>query len=131
MNFSFKNLWLPCCSPLHYQKQTKKQCTLYYWPSKPITAWKVYKYGVFSGPYFPTFGLNTERYGVFNPNAGKYGPKNFRILSLFAQCIWRKICLINKGMLASAKKAQKRGRESRLNFKEVLYLLHLAKKSSD
>ena len=22
------------------------------------------KYGVFSGPYFPSFGLNTERYGV-------------------------------------------------------------------
>ena len=29
----------------------------------------------FSGPYFPTFGLNTKRY-VFNPNAGKYGPDN-------------------------------------------------------
>ena len=28
------------------------------------TAWKVSKYGVFSGPYFPAFGLNTERYGV-------------------------------------------------------------------
>ena len=23
------------------------------------------KYGVFSDPYFPAFGLNTERYGVF------------------------------------------------------------------
>ena len=22
------------------------------------------KYGVFSGPYFPAFGLNTERYSV-------------------------------------------------------------------
>ena len=29
-----------------------------------FTAWKVSKYGVFSGPYFPTFGLNMERYGV-------------------------------------------------------------------
>ena len=28
------------------------------------TAWKVSKYGVISGPYFPTFGLNTERYFV-------------------------------------------------------------------
>ena len=28
------------------------------------TAWKVSKYGVFSGPYFPAFGLNTERYGL-------------------------------------------------------------------
>ena len=26
------------------------------------TAWKVFKYGVFSGPYFPVFGLNTEIY---------------------------------------------------------------------
>ena len=28
------------------------------------TAWKVSKYGVFSGPYFPVFGLNTEIYFV-------------------------------------------------------------------
>ena len=26
------------------------------------TVWKVSKYGVISGPYFPAFGLNTERY---------------------------------------------------------------------
>ena len=32
--------------------------------SPSVTAWKVPKYGVFSGPYFPTFGLNTERYEV-------------------------------------------------------------------
>ena len=31
----------------------------------------------YSGPYFPAFGLNTERYGVSlrSPNAGKYGPE--------------------------------------------------------
>ena len=29
------------------------------------TAWKVSKYGDFSGPYFPAFVLNTERYFVF------------------------------------------------------------------
>ena len=28
------------------------------------TAWKMSKYEVFSGPYFPVFGLNTEIYGV-------------------------------------------------------------------
>ena len=28
------------------------------------TAWQVPKYGVFSGPYFPAFVLNTERYFV-------------------------------------------------------------------
>ena len=33
------------------------------------------KCGVSSGPYFPAFGLNTEKYGVFSPNAGKYGPE--------------------------------------------------------
>ena len=27
------------------------------------TAWKVFKYGVFSGPYFTVFGLNTGKYG--------------------------------------------------------------------
>ena len=35
------------------------------------TAWKVSKYGVFCGSYFPAFGLNVERYSVFSPNAGK------------------------------------------------------------
>ena len=36
----------------------------------------------YSGPHFPAFGLNTERYivnteylFVFSPNAGKYGPE--------------------------------------------------------
>ena len=29
-----------------------------------FTAWKVSKYGVFSGPYFPVLGLNTEIYCV-------------------------------------------------------------------
>ena len=33
------------------------------------------KYGVIFGPHFPAFGLTTERYEVFNPNAGKYGPE--------------------------------------------------------
>ena len=27
------------------------------------TAWKVSKYRVISGPYFPVFGLNTGKYG--------------------------------------------------------------------
>ena len=27
------------------------------------TAWKLSKYGVFSGPYFPVFGQNTGKYG--------------------------------------------------------------------
>ena len=28
---------------------------------KPLIAWKVSKYGVFSGPYSPAFGLNTDQ----------------------------------------------------------------------
>ena len=42
-----------------------------------VTAWKVSKYGVFSGPYFPAFGLNTEY--IFSPNAGKYGPEKLHM----------------------------------------------------
>ena len=43
---------------------------------KESTAGKISKYGVFSGPYFPLFGLNTEIYfSVFSPNTGKYGPE--------------------------------------------------------
>ena len=34
------------------------------------------KYVVFSGPYFPVFGLNM----------GKYRPKKLRIWTFFAQC---------------------------------------------
>ena len=37
------------------------------------TAWKVSKYGVISGPYFP----------VFNPNTGKYGPEITPYLGTF------------------------------------------------
>ena len=32
--------------------------------SIPTTVWKVSKYGVISGPYFPVFGLNTEIYSL-------------------------------------------------------------------
>ena len=35
--------------------------------------WKVSKYGAFSGPYFPVFGLNT----------GKYGPEKTPYLDTF------------------------------------------------
>ena len=41
----------------------------------------------FSGPYFPTFGLNTERYGcgvsLRIQSEEKYGPEKFRIRTLF------------------------------------------------
>ena len=44
----------------------------YFWPTsfkkavlfaQNAIAWKVSKYGVVSGPYFPVFGVNTGKYG--------------------------------------------------------------------
>ena len=37
------------------------------------------RYGVFSGPYFPVFGLNTE----ISSNTGKYGPEKNPYLDTF------------------------------------------------
>ena len=42
----------------------------------------------FSGSYFPTFEVNTEKYSVslhIHPDAGKYGPEKPRILTLFTE----------------------------------------------
>ena len=47
------------------------------------TAWKVSKYEVIFSPYFPAFGLNTERYSIFSPNAGIYGPEITPYLDTF------------------------------------------------
>ena len=44
-----------------------------FWVLQDFTAWKVYKNGVVSGPYFPVFGLNT----------GKYGPAKAPYLDIF------------------------------------------------
>ena len=48
-----------------------------------ITAWKASKYGVFFGPYFPAFGLNTERYGVSLPIHSECGKILTRENSVF------------------------------------------------
>ena len=70
---------------------------LYYWSLKhrpsPSTAWKVFKYGVSSGPYFPAFGLNTERYFVFSYSVRmreNTDQKKLRIWTTFTQ--WS-VCL--------------------------------------
>ena len=55
---------------LHYLSKLRRFNILWI----TYTAWKVSKYGVISGPYFPVFGLNTMIYGVnsvFSPNTGK------------------------------------------------------------
>ena len=48
---------MKCCS-FNGQRQNSENLN---WS----TAWTVSKEGVFSGLYFPAFGLNTERYSVF------------------------------------------------------------------
>ena len=48
-----------CCEEIPRQGTLREKCT----------------FSEFSGPCFPAFGLNTERYGVFSPNEGKYGPE--------------------------------------------------------
>ena len=58
------------------------------------TAWKVFKYGVFSSPYFPVFGLNTEIYrsksAFFLENTDQ---KKLRIWALFTQWRFHRILL--------------------------------------
>ena len=41
------------------------------------------KDGVFSGPYFPAFGLNAKYLSVFSPNVGKYEPEKTPYLDSF------------------------------------------------
>ena len=62
--------------------------------SAAITAWKVSKYGVISGPYFPAFGLNTERYEVslhIQSECRKTDQKWLRIWTLFTQWMFDKL----------------------------------------
>ena len=47
------------------------------------TVWNVFKYGVFSGPYFPAFGLNTVRYFVSLHIQSKCGKVRTRKNSVF------------------------------------------------
>ena len=39
------------------------ESSLICWKKETFTVWKVSKYRVISGPYFPVFGLNTRTYG--------------------------------------------------------------------
>ena len=59
-----------------------------------LTAWKVSKYGVISGPFFPVFGLNTH-IPVFSPNTGKYGPEINQQLDIFHAVPLKKILHIS------------------------------------
>ena len=78
-----------------------------------LTAWKVPKYGVISGPYFPLFGLNTERYGeslCIQSNYRKIRTRNNSVFGRFSRSVWflngtvRK-CLSIKIHLVNVKKS--------------------------
>ena len=54
------------------------------------TAWKVSKYGVISGSYFPVFGLNMERYSVslrIQPEYGKIRTRNNSVFGHFSSSV--------------------------------------------
>ena len=54
--------------------------------TESITAWRVSKYGVISGPYFPVFRLirrDAEYLSLFIPNTGKYEPEITPYLDTF------------------------------------------------
>ena len=53
-----------------------------------FTAWKVFKYGFISGPYFPAFGLNTESYSAslrIQSECGKIRTRNNSVLGHFSR----------------------------------------------
>ena len=52
------------------------------------TAWKVSKYGVFSGPYFPIFGLNTTIHAVV-----RHPESNFAQSFQFGVCVCVCVCV--------------------------------------
>ena len=73
--------------------------------NKPIlvlrsTAWKVSKYGVFSGLYFP----------VFSPNAGNTDQKKLSIWILFTQWKCPVICKTRKEIKRVRRRARRRAR---------------------
>ena len=84
-------------APILYEWSKLKWLQLVYlWKGKFIriniflrtTAWKVFQYGIFSGPSFPAFGLNTEIYCKYLYSAliqENMDQKKLRILTLFTQ----------------------------------------------
>ena len=56
--------------------------------TEALAAWKASKYGVISGPYFSTFGLNTERYFVslrIQSECGKIRTRNNSVFGHFSR----------------------------------------------
>ena len=63
-----------------------------------LTTWhtrKLSKYGVTSGPYFPVFGLNMERYSMSLRIQSEYRKKRIRSNSVFGHFSWGACISIN------------------------------------
>ena len=103
-----------------------------------ITAWKVSKYGVIFGPYFPAFDLS-----VFSLNAGKYVPEITPYLGTFqvvhVPLIWKfagksginKICKIYNVTLLVVYSEYQKFYEELLQINKGIYInkKHLKKAS--
>ena len=107
-NFSQTSVWILIQKKKHFMLPEKKRMITsdeeisnimsnYHWV-KVVRIWS------FSGPYFPKFGLNTERNSVsvntpylsiFGPNAGKYRLEKLQIRTRFMQCILRNYWYLN------------------------------------
>ena len=58
-----------------------------------VTAWKVSKYGVISGRYFPVLGLNTEIYGTnfrVQSECRKIQTRKNSVFGNFSRSVWEK-----------------------------------------
>ena len=67
-----------------------------------ITVWKVSKYRVISGTYFPVFWLNTERYGVSLRIQSKYmktWTRNNSVFGHFSRSAWSYVMTSQNGNL--------------------------------
>ena len=78
-------------------RESKKTCVIlglygFLWISREdCTVWKVSKYAVFSRLYFPTFGLNTERYEVsirIQSQCGKIRSRKNSVFGHFSCSVW-------------------------------------------
>ena len=82
------------------------------------TAWKVSKYRVISGPYFPAFGVNTETYVFALRIQSECGKIRTRNNSVFWHFSWSALlCLINPNFIQkNQKKAMSQSWESGVRY---------------
>ena len=82
-----------------------------------FTAWKVSKYGVFSGLYFPLFS-------VLSPNTGKYGLEKTPYFDTFHAVI---IKLTEKSYIARTAFRLKSNNKCRTSWGSILFLIRFKK----